>query len=79
MSSLTATEAKNRFGQLLEMAQAEPVEIQKNGRTVAALISGDDYAAYQEFKRRPKVRPEIEALLQESIRERRALYQALAK
>ena len=43
MSSLTATDAKNRFGQLLEMAQAEPVEIQKDGRTVAVMVSADEY------------------------------------
>jgi len=35
MAKMTATDAKNKFGQVLEMAQAEPVAIQKNGRDVA--------------------------------------------
>jgi len=35
---MTATDAKNKFGQVLEMAQAEPVAIQKNGRDVAYVV-----------------------------------------
>lgn len=45
MKTMTATEAKNRFGELLDNAQAGPVAIQKNGRDVAYLISRDDYVA----------------------------------
>lgn len=45
MKKMTATEAKNRFGELLDNAQAGPVAIQKNGRDVAYLISRDDYIA----------------------------------
>ena len=50
MSSLTATDAKNRFGQLLEMAQAEPVEIQKDGRTVAVMVSAEEYRRLRDGK-----------------------------
>ena len=32
MAAITATEAKNKFGQVLEMAQAEPVRIQNIGQ-----------------------------------------------
>ena len=39
MSEITATDAKNRFGQVLEMAQAEPVHVQKNGSSSASTHS----------------------------------------
>ena len=44
---IPATAAKNRFGELLDTAQREPVIIQKHGRTVAVLLSGRDYEEYQ--------------------------------
>lgn len=79
MSTISATDAKNRFGQLLEMAQAEPVEIQKSGRTVGVLISPEEYAAFEAFRAQPKVRPQIDSLLKESVEKRRSLYKALAR
>ena len=79
MSSITATDAKNRFGQLLEMARAEPVHVQKNGRDVAVVISPEEFARYREVMAGPKVRPAIEELLQRSIEKRKSLYEALAK
>lgn len=77
--TMTATEAKNRFGQLLEMAQAGPVHVQKDGRDVGVMISPEQYRQLIEFAAKPKVRPLVEKLLAESIAERRALYEALAK
>ena len=44
MRSITALEAKNAFGQLLEAAQREPVIVTKNSRPVAALFSVQDIA-----------------------------------
>ena len=79
MSSITATDAKNRFGQVLEMARTEPVHVQKNGRDVAVVISPEEFQRYQEAMIKPKVRPAIEELLQRSIERRRSLYEALAK
>lgn len=79
MAEMSATDAKNRFGQMLEMAQAEPVRIQKNGRDVAIVLSPEEYGDYLKFKARPAVRPATEELLQRSIVRRRSLYQALAK
>ena len=35
MTTIPATEAKNRFGELLEAIQRAPVEIAKKGRAVA--------------------------------------------
>jgi prevent-host-death family protein len=48
MTSFTATEAKNRFGELLEAAHRAPVEIDKKGRPVAVLLSFDTYQKMQE-------------------------------
>jgi len=79
MATMTATEAKNRFGQLLEMAQAEPVHVQKDGRDVGVMISPEQYRQLSALASRPKVRPVIESLLAESIEKRRSLYEALAK
>jgi prevent-host-death family protein len=40
---VTATEAKNRLGQMLEHAQREPVTIEKSGRRHSVLISAERY------------------------------------
>ena len=79
MASITATEAKNKFGQVLEMAQAEPVRIQKNGRDVAIVLSPEQYGALVAQKDVPKVRPIVETLMARSIERRKSLYEALAK
>jgi prevent-host-death family protein len=79
MAEMTATDAKNKFGQVLEMAQAEPVAIQKNGRDVAYVVSAEQYKALLEKSAAPKVRPAIERLMARSIERRRSLYEALAK
>lgn len=50
MKSVAAKEAKNRFGVLLDMAQREPVKIQKNGRDVAVLMSITDYERFEEVE-----------------------------
>jgi prevent-host-death family protein len=79
MAQMTATDAKNKFGQVLEMAQAEPVAIQKNGREVAYVVSAEQYRALVEKGTAPKVRPAIERLMARSMERRRSLYEALAK
>lgn len=43
MSKITATNARQKFGQFLEMAQTEPVHVQKYGRDVAVLVSATEY------------------------------------
>lgn len=43
MKSLTASEAKNRFGMLLDWARREPVIIEKQGRQVAVMMSLEEY------------------------------------
>ncbi len=44
---VTATEAKNRLGQMLEHCQREPVVIEKSGRRHSVLISAAHYDALQ--------------------------------
>ena len=79
MSKISATEAKNRFGELLEMARKEPVQVQKNGRTVGVMISPEQYEKLVESSVATKVRPVVDELLEKSIQRRRSLYEALAK
>ncbi|MGF1609820.1 MAG: type II toxin-antitoxin system Phd/YefM family antitoxin [Kiloniellales bacterium] len=40
---MSAFEARNRFGQLLDAVQHEPVTVTRNGRPVAVLMSVNDY------------------------------------
>lgn len=42
---VSATEAKNRLGQMLEHCQREPVVIEKNGRRHSVLVSAAQYEA----------------------------------
>ena len=39
MQSFTATEAKQKFGELLDESQRQPVEINKQGRPFAVILS----------------------------------------
>jgi antitoxin Phd len=43
MRETGATEAKNKFGQILEMVMSEPVAIGKKGRRVAVMMSMKEY------------------------------------
>jgi len=42
MTLFTASDARRRFGRLLETVQREPVTITKNGRAVAIMLSASD-------------------------------------
>ncbi len=79
MSSITATEAKNRFGQVVEMAMSEPVRVHKSGRDVVVIVSAEQFDDLVQRAGPPKARPEIEKFLSRSINRRRSLYEALAK
>ena len=50
MKHVAAREAKNRFGQLIDDAQREPVTIEKNGRPFAVVQSFADFEATQRLK-----------------------------
>ena len=47
MSTITATETKNRFGRVLSQAAKEPVTIEKSGRPVAVIMSYEMFEHYQ--------------------------------
>ncbi|MEM1365588.1 MAG: type II toxin-antitoxin system Phd/YefM family antitoxin [Pseudomonadota bacterium] len=80
MRTFTATEAKNRFGELLDATKNGPVRIQKNGRDVGFLVSPDEYAAHQQDNANgSKMRPEVRAAMERSMKRRAKLYEALAK
>jgi prevent-host-death family protein len=44
MLTMTSVEAQNRFGQLLDAAQREPISITRHGRTAAFIVSPKDMA-----------------------------------
>ncbi len=47
MMKVSSVEAQNRFGQLLDKAQREPIIITRHGRPAAYLISPQDMDALQ--------------------------------
>ena len=52
MDSLTANEAKTQFGDMLLKAQRAPIQINKNGKPVAVVISFDEYEGIETLKLR---------------------------
>jgi prevent-host-death family protein len=47
---MAAREAKNRFGQLIDDAQREPVTIEKNGRPIAVVLSLAEFESTEAMK-----------------------------
>lgn len=78
MRSFSASDAKNRFGQLIDMAQSEPVRVQRQGRDVAIVLSPDEFRRMAEAAR-GKVNPAIERLHAQSAKRWASVYEALAK
>ncbi|MBC3873556.1 type II toxin-antitoxin system Phd/YefM family antitoxin [Undibacterium flavidum] len=50
METLTSNQAKTQFGDLLLKVQRAPVEISRNGKAVAVMLSIEDYAALETLK-----------------------------
>jgi prevent-host-death family protein len=50
MDALSANEAKTHFGELLIKAQRAPIQINKNGKPVAVVISAEDYESMEALK-----------------------------
>lgn len=50
MKTLAAAEAKNHFGHLIDMAQADMVTIEKKGRPVAVMMSIESYKHFEELE-----------------------------
>jgi prevent-host-death family protein len=60
MQSMSADDAKARFGQLLDTARREPVVIERHGRAVAVMLSKEEYDELNDIKLR-QLRAEINA------------------
>lgn len=43
MHRMSARDAKNGFGRLIDLARAEPVAIEKYGRSVVVVLSAEEY------------------------------------
>ena len=41
--TMSASEAKNNFGDLIESARSNPVKIERNGRPVVVVISAEEF------------------------------------
>lgn len=50
MKTVSASDAKREFGELLLKAQQAPIEINKNGKPVAVMVSTDEYQQLQALK-----------------------------
>ena len=78
MKSFSASDAKNRFGQLIDMAQAGPVRVQRQGRDFAIVMSPEEFRRMAEAAR-GRVNPVVERLHAESAARWASVYEALAK
>lgn len=50
METLTSNQAKTQFGDLLLKVQRNPIEISRNGKPVAVMLSMADYTALEALK-----------------------------
>jgi prevent-host-death family protein len=75
MTTMTALEAKNAFGQFLDAVQRAPVTVTKNGREVGAMFSRADLEAMGKAYLWPPLQDEValgaltisEALIKQSV------------
>ncbi len=56
MKTMSAREAKNSFGQFLDMAQREPIIVTKRDRPVAVTFSIEDLPAMMDFAEQMKTK-----------------------
>jgi prevent-host-death family protein len=52
MKTMSAREAKNAFGLMIDTARAEPVCIEKHGRGVVVVVSVEEYERLSELEKR---------------------------
>lgn len=52
MITVTSVEAQNRFGELIDRSQREPIEVTRRGRTVAYVVSGHDMQELLDVQKR---------------------------
>jgi prevent-host-death family protein len=56
MTTVSATQAKQRFAELLEKAQRGPVLIQRHERDVAVLLSAEEYEEIRKLRAEELIR-----------------------
>ena len=56
MKSVSAKNAKNSFGLLLDTARAEPVLIEKHGRGVAVVVAIEEYEKLKRVEESSKIK-----------------------
>lgn len=49
MQSMSANEAKTRFGEFIDLAQKGPVRVTRRDRVVGVMVSAEDYEAMRAF------------------------------
>ncbi|WP_417276501.1 type II toxin-antitoxin system Phd/YefM family antitoxin [Castellaniella sp.] len=49
MRTVTANEAKTRFGELIDRVQREPIQVTRRNRVVGVMVSAEDYHAMRAF------------------------------
>lgn len=65
MRTLTSVDAQNRFGELIDSAQREPVAITRRGRPVAFVLSAEDLKDLVASRRlRDRAREDFEAFFE---------------
>lgn len=57
MQHMSARDAKNGFGRLIDTARAEPVAIEKHGRVVVVVIAFEEYERLTQAKLEPRSKP----------------------
>ena len=55
MKTLTAKDAKNRFGRLIDLARAEPVAVAKHGLPVVVVMSVEEFDRLKTLAHPPRV------------------------
>lgn len=58
MKTISAREAKNGFGRLIDTARAEPVLIEKHGRGVVVVVAVEEYERMAAFMAREGIKVE---------------------
>ena len=78
MKTMTATDAKNHFGELLDMVHAGPVRLQRQGRDVAVILSAEEFRRLSTAAS-GQASPAVRRLHAESAKRWAKVYEALAK
>lgn len=53
MQTMSAKDAKNSFGLLLDRARAEPVQVEKHGRPVVVVVSVEEFQRLSHASEKP--------------------------